>query len=499
MNRKNRSAYFGLCSFSLLALIAMAWLGPQACQAGGMDEGGGNKTNGKPSVKVSAATFPELTFHKKPKPLDKDARVENWPTRLGPYNNNISQERPLLKAWPSSGPTVVWEMETGSGFAAPVISGDRLVFFHRIGDSETVDCLEAETGKRIWRFQYPCNYEDRYGFNNGPRSGPVIDGDRVYTHGVEGVLNCLSLQTGEVLWSLQTSKKFSVPQDYFGVGSTPLIHGQLLVVNVGAPGGPTVVALDKMTGDVKWKAGTKWTAGYATPIAGTIKGKPQIFVFTGGDTDPPIGGLLSLDPTNGNIDFSFPFRSKNYISCNASSPTIFGEKVFISSAYKTGGVLLDPSQSGEDAVVWRSDGMRCHFMTPVLVDGYLYGVDGTSKSNTAIACMDISTGKSQWRKQLSWVDSVKTRGKTRELDLPFGDGSFIYADGHFIAHGEYGHLLLLELTSTGCKEISRFSPFVASETFTAPVLSHGLLYICQNTRGMVDKSPPRLFCLDFRG
>ncbi len=499
MNRRCR--FVGACArcYGILIIAMMACCAVPACHAEGGDNGRLKSAGKKQSSSVSATVYPELKFHKKPNPLSEKSRVEDWPTRLGPYYNNISHERPLLKAWPSGGPAVVWEMETGTGFAAPVISGDRLVFFHRIGDSETVDCLLAESGRRIWRYQYPSKYEDRYGFNNGPRSGPVIDGDRVYTHGVEGMLTCLSLLTGEVQWSLQTSKKFSVPQDYFGVGSTPVIYGQLLVVNVGAPGGPTVVAFDKMTGDVVWKAGTQWTAGYATPIAGVIKGKPQLFVYTGGDTDPPTGGLLALDPTNGNIDFKFPFRSKNYISCNASSPTIFGGKVFISSAYKTGGVLLDPSQSGKDSVVWRTDGMRCHFMTPVLKDGYLYGVDGMSKSNTAMACLDFATGESKWRKPLSWVDMVETGGKTRELDLPFGDGSLIYADGHFIAQGEYGHLLLLEMTPTGCREISRCSPFLAKETFTSPVLSHGLLYICQNTRGMVDKSPSRILCLDLRG
>jgi len=160
--------------------------------------------------------------------------------------------------------------------------------------------------------------------------------------------------------------------------------------------------------------------------------------------------------------------------------------------------LLDPTRSGDGAVVWRTDDMRCHFMTPVLKDGHLYGVDGMSKSNTAISCIDFSTGKGQWRKPLNWVDSVNMGGKTRELDLPFGDGSLIFAEGLFIALGQYGHLAILDLSPAGCRELSHFSPFIADETFTSPILSHGLLYVCQNKRGLVDKSPPKLYCFDLR-
>jgi len=314
MNLRCRFFGEGICRCLVFTLVVTTWLNGKTCQAEGEVKGHQARSSQKHPSSASVSTHTEPKFYKKPKPLDAKSRVEDWPTRLGPHYNNTSLEQPLLQSWPSGGPNVVWEMETGAGFASPAISGERLVFFHRIGDNETVDCLQAESGQRIWRYQYPTKYEDRYGFNGGPRSSPVIDGDRVYTHGVEGMLNCLSLQTGEVQWSLQTSKKFSVPQDYFGVGSTPLVYGRLLVINVGAPSGPTVVALDKMTGDLVWQAGKQWTAGYATPIAGIIKGKPQLFVYTGGDTDPPIGGLLTLNPANGNIDFRFPFRSKNYIS-----------------------------------------------------------------------------------------------------------------------------------------------------------------------------------------
>ena len=142
--------------------------------------------------------FEELTFHAAPKPLPKGAVTEDWPRFLGPTHNAVSRETKLLKTWPAAGPMLVWEMETGSGFASPSILNNRLVFFHRVGDKATVECLDPETGKRYWQFSYSSEYRDRYGFNNGPRCAPVLDDGRAYVFGVEGKLHCLDLATGQV-------------------------------------------------------------------------------------------------------------------------------------------------------------------------------------------------------------------------------------------------------------------------------------------------------------
>ena len=142
----------------------------------------------------------------------------------------MSTETRLLHTWPKTGPKLVWEMKKGTAYSSPAISGDRLLFIHRIGKEERVECLHRETGERYWQFAYPTDFEDRYGYNNGPRASPVIDGDRVYTYGAEGKLHCLKLETGQVYWKRDLRGEFKVPQDFFGVASTPLIEGDLLIV-----------------------------------------------------------------------------------------------------------------------------------------------------------------------------------------------------------------------------------------------------------------------------
>ena len=144
-------------------------------------------------------------------------------------------------------------MKKGDGYSAPAIAGDRLILFHRVGDEEVVDCLRTTDGRRFWRFSYPTAYHDRYGYNHGPRCSPVISGDAVFTFGAAGKLHCLDLQTGAVRWQRDILKDYKLAQNFFGVGSTPLVEGDKLIVNVGADSGPCVVAFDVRTGKQVWR------------------------------------------------------------------------------------------------------------------------------------------------------------------------------------------------------------------------------------------------------
>ena len=125
----------------------------------------------------------DVTFHAAPKPLAAGAVASDWPTFLGPTYDYRSTETKLAPRFGAGGPRLVWEMNKGSGYAAPVVAGRRLVLFHRVGGEERVECLHPETGERYWAFGYPSAYEDRYGYSDGPRASPVIGGDAVFTCG----------------------------------------------------------------------------------------------------------------------------------------------------------------------------------------------------------------------------------------------------------------------------------------------------------------------------
>jgi outer membrane protein assembly factor BamB len=437
---------------------------------------------------------PDGRFHGKPKPLSPAASTHDWTSFLGPTHNGVSTETKLLRDWSARGPNLVWEMRKGTGYASPAILGDRLVYFHRSGGREIVECLHTETGGKYWDFAYPTNFEDRYGYNNGPRSSPVIDGGCVFTYGAEGKLFCLKLDTGQVCWRRDLRAEFKIPQDFFGTATTPLIEGDLLIINVGAPRGPSVAAFHKLTGRMVWGAGDQWGPSYASPVPATIHGKRRVFVFAGGESNPPTGGLLSIDPTNGAVDFAFPWRSRSYESVNASSPVIAGNQVFVSASYRTGGALLNVSPEGRHSLVWKSAEIATHFNTAIHKDGHLYAFDGRNEPDASLVCAEWKTGKILWRVTPEWDEALGSEKRR----LGTFRGTLLSVDGRFLCLGELGHLLWLDLTPSGYQELARTWLFAARETWSAPVLSRGLLYVSQHSRDIVKGDPPRLLCYDLR-
>src|SRR5262245_41803816 len=132
-----------------------------------------------------------------PKPPPPGAVTQDWESFLGPTHNAVSTETRLSRVLP---PPLVWEFPKGTSYASPAIAGGRLLFIHRTGDEEVVECLDPETGAGRWQFKYGTVFEDRYGYNNGPRASPVIDGDRTFTMGAEGKLHCFDINSGKVVW-----------------------------------------------------------------------------------------------------------------------------------------------------------------------------------------------------------------------------------------------------------------------------------------------------------
>lgn len=479
-----------LALFAVLAAFA-AGLTSAACAK---TTGAGAQT----SDALAPRPHPHVTFHAPPKALPTGAVTHDWNAFLGPTHDGVCAETKLLEQWPAGGPRVVWEMKTGTGYAGPAVAGERLVFFHRIGDEEIVECLHAESGKRYWRFRYPSRYSDRFDFNNGPRCSPVIDGELVFTHGAEGKLHCLDLKTGRVIWKRDTAAEFNVPQNFFGVGPTPLVEGELLIVVVGAPAGPTVAAFDKRTGKLVWKSGKTWTAGYGSPTPAVVYGKRRIFVFTGGDSRPPVGGLLSVDPADGSISHRFAFRGETYLSVNASSPVVVGNQVFISSSYRTGGVLLDLLADGGVKEAWKTRELETHFMTPIHRDGYLYGINGSGSGGANLVCLELKSGKTMWQSSPLFEETLQRDGQKRTVSFGVGLGSLIWADGAFLCLTENGHLLRLDLSPKGARVLQKSWLFPGSQTWTPPAISRGLLYICQNTKPLTGPGTPRLICYDLR-
>ena len=183
--------------------------------------------------------------------------------------------------------------------------------------------------------RYPSAYVDLYGYNRGPRCSPVVEDDRVYIYGAEGKLHCLKVTDGSLIWECDTAGQFGVVQNFFGVGSTPVIYRDLLIAMVGGsppedqrvpPGqldrvsgnGSAIVAFDKWTGRVRYQVGDE-LASYASPRLAPAGGSPVVFYAVSR------GGLVGFHPSSGAVDFRFPWRAKLLESVNASTPVVVGQ------------------------------------------------------------------------------------------------------------------------------------------------------------------------------
>ncbi len=430
------------------------------------------------------------------------ATAADWPRFLGATLDSISPETGLIERVPEKGLPVVFDLETGTGYAPPSLVGNQLFLFHRLGTEEILEAWETPSAKLLWKHTQPTRYRDPYGYNDGPRCAPLIAEDRVITFGAEGLLTCVDKTTGRRLWQRDTAKDFKVPEAFFGVGSGPLLESGRLLVMVGGQPDSTVVAFDLKEGRTLWESvGSKnWTgrpmlgwpgdrtvawqewdktASYASLIPAVMKGQRVVHALTR-------QGLVVLNPTNGAVHFSRWFRAQVNESVNATTPLVFGEDVLISSAYyRAGSVLLRPHSSlSQFTEVWKGTGLEMHWSQPIKFGGHLYGFSGRNEPDALFRCVDYATGKIAWERIERWAPH------SSEQPPVFGRGSLLLADGRLFALGEGGLLGLFRPTAEQCEELGRWQvPSLKFPCWAGPVLSDGRLYI---------KSERRLVCLDVR-
>ncbi len=431
--------------------------------------------------------------------LLSNVKAADWPQFLGPTADGVSPETGLLDKWPTNGPPLIWSRQIGTGYSAPSLRGTLLVIHHRIGSQEIVEALDAATGESIWRHSYPSSFVDPYGYNNGPRGTPFLTTERCYTFGAEGKLLCLDLETGKPIWERDTQKDWNVPEAFFGVGSSPILEGNLLIVMVGGQPHSGVVAFDAASGKTVWESvgqktweglpKTGWPgeppviwaredkqASYATPVAATINGKRQILCLMR-------QGLVSLSPKSGEEYFKFWFRARVPESVNAANPVAVDDLVFISAAYyRVGSALLRVLPETGVEQVWRDTVLENHWTTPIYHNGYLYAFSGRNEPDARFRCVEFKTGKLGWDRDEGW------RAHSTRQPPAYGRGSAILADGKLIVLGEGGLLGLFEVNPQKPVEVSRYqAPMLHYPCWAAPVLANKRLYL---------RSEDRLVCFN---
>ena len=373
----------------------------------------------------------------------------DWPQILGPNRNGIYTGPEIVPSFPRTGPPPLWKRDVGAGFAGPSVAGDRLILFHRVNNRETVEAMDANTGKTIWTFDYATSYRDDFGFDEGPRAVPVIAGGRVVTHGADGMLHGIDFASGKMLWSVDTRKVFEAPKGYFGVASSPVVDGARVLVNVGGTKGG-IVAFDAASGKTLWTA-TSDEPSYSAPIVADIGAQHTGVFFTR-------TGLVAVDPTSGKVLYQYRWRARQAASVNAATPIVTGDRIFLSASYGTGAVLLQVANNAVKPLWSGDESMSNHYSTSVLKDGYLYGFDGRQEFGQTLRCVELATGKVMWN-----VDG-------------FGAGTLLIAGDTLVITRESGELALAPASPKAFRFNAR-AQLIKGVVRAYPALANGRYYV----------------------
>ena len=373
----------------------------------------------------------------------------DWPCFLGPSRNGVSSEKGWKSDWPDEGPPILWQASIGIGFSTFAVVGDRVWTMGSFDGKETILCLDANTGKEIWRQGYPARMCDTF-HEGGPCATPSIDKDAVYTMGKDGKFYCLSAADGKIRWTHDLPAELGVEVSDFGISASPLVAGDQVITDCGV-----LAAYDKTTGKLLWKH-TAVPRAFTSPTAFTLNGKEYGATLNG-------FGLLVFDPKTG--EEGCPYKWETFDDTNCTTPILSGNRMFISSAYDRGGAVLEINWGKKPKVIWDNRNMRNHFSASVLWEGYLYGFDGNvNRDNQGeLRCVSFADG------ELKWSEPSVTKG------------GLIISDGKILALTDKGELVVAHAAPDGFKEITR-AQILGGRCWTPPVLSGGRLF-CRNAVG----------------
>jgi outer membrane protein assembly factor BamB len=383
----------------------------------------------------------------------------DWPQWLGEDREGVWRETGLLERFPAGGPKILWRAPLGPGNSGPAVARGRVYVMDRQpalgGDGkpasaktglspgkERVVCLAAADGRPVWEYSYDCLYSIAY--RSGPRVTPLVHKGRVYTLGAMGDLYCLDAAAGRARWHKNLAKAYNTAPPLWGWAASPLVDGDLLYCLTGGEGS-AIVAFNKDTGEEVWKTLTTEEVGYSPPILIEAGGKRQLIVWHS-------ESINGLDPATGRVYWSQPYPTEG--EPERPAPTIAqvrrsGNLLFLASYYHGPLMLKLAPDRPAVTVLWKDKtkkrtrpiGLHCLMSTPVIKDGYIYGVC----ANGELRCCDAKSGDQLWETYAA-VGGRKTDCGTAFL-VPQG--------GRFVLFNDSGELILANLTPKGYAEIDR--------------------------------------------
>jgi outer membrane protein assembly factor BamB len=426
-----------------------------------------------PLIHVAGNNSPRIEEAKSNQPhVTRDARAQpsrtsfDWPGFLGPRRDGRSPTRGLAFDWHRNPPQLLWRRAVPEGYTSVDVVGNRLYHFGRVQGRERLSCFDAATGRTDWYVEEEAPYADVFGYGDGPRATPLVDGERVYMYSVNGLLLCRSTIDGHMLWRVDTVNEHGAQPGMYGFGSSPVIHGERLIQLAGNDAWDSgILVLNKFDGSLLYSVPSS-PASYASPRLAAIDNQTWCLAFMR-------DGLLAFDVDRGVKTFEFPWQARVSGCVNAATPTIDGSQVLISESYGPGAALLELTGAGLRAI-WsdsprlRRRTLQCHWCTPILHEGYVYGCSGRRASDAELRCIEWSTGR------VMWSQPCQSRC------------SLLYVDEHIIVQSEHSEVSLIKATPEHYRPVGLLNApdgsrrVVRRPAWAAPALAGHRLYICGN-------------------
>ena len=371
---------------------------------------------------------------------------DGYPQFLGPNRNATLSSPTLARDWTSRPPQQIWRRGIGAGWSGFAVTRGSAVTQEQDGPREKVVCYDALSGRLIWSY---CDVERFFKTiaGEGPRATPTIDGDRVYTLGATGILNCLDLPTGRLIWArnIIQDNRSRVPE--WGLSGSPLIVDDLVVVSAGGSDGRSFVAYDKRDGQFVWGGGSD-AASYSSPVICSIAGTRQVLMFNA-------SLIAAHDPGSGQLLWQYPWSAAQ---AHVAVPVMLpGDRVLVTSGYGTGSeavqIKSDATGNWTASRVWKSNRLKAKFTNVVYHEGSIYGLD-----DGIMVCIDAATGEQKWK-----------NGR-------YGHGQNILVGKLLLVMAESGEIVLVEPVPQELRELARFRAF-NTKTWNPPALAGELLFV----------------------
>jgi len=366
--------------------------------------------------------------------------AEDWPQWRGPNRDGVWRETGIVKKFSSATLAPLWEYPVSSGYTGPTVADGRVYVMDRTTNPEQLErviCVEMKTGKHVWTHPYPCVYR-KVGYEAGPRASVTVDAGKAYSLGTMGHLFCFNAATGDVHWNHDLYEEYSINLPIWGICSSPLVDGNLLIVQVGGENGACIVAFDKNTGAEKWRA-LRDRASYSAPIVIEQAGRRVLVCWTGDN-------IAGLDPQSGEVFWKHPFVPKKMV-LSVATPILDRDRLFVTAFYDGSLMLaLDPHKLAVSEI-WKrrgpseqqTDALHSIISTPYFAGDHVYGVDSYGE----LRCLSAGTGDRIW-------EDLKATPKARWSNI-----HFVKHESEVWMFNERGELLITRLSPEGMKEISR--------------------------------------------